>query len=292
MDCKHNYIYTKGHFECTNCGHKKARKNQQSRSRKIGSGTAIVAIIVVVILLFSTQVLEINEENLDESLQNMPEKIQEVGITAKNLADETGIILRENIGKRLDYVKQEPVSKIVDDIAKIPKQIQEKNPLNEKPQIDTGDLEIQIHQITNEYRMIHGLETLFFDENLAVVARGHSQDMAEKNYFDHVSPEGATPTDRAKSKEYKCHKILGTVTYSGIGENIFQNNLYDTVWYVGNIPTRYDWNTQNEIAQSTVDGWMNSTGHRENILTENYDREGIGIVIASDDKVYITQNFC
>ena len=47
-----------------------------------------------------------------------------------------------------------------------------------------------------------------------------------------------------------------------------------------------------EIAQSTVDGWMDSEDHRKNILTEKFDREGIGVVISDDDKVYITQNMC
>jgi len=53
----------------------------------------------------------------------------------------------------------------------------------------------------------------------------------------------------------------------------------------------YHWNSPEAIAQTTVAGWMNSSGHRENILTLTFDREGIGIAIASE-KVYITENFC
>jgi uncharacterized protein YkwD len=70
-----------------------------------------------------------------------------------------------------------------------------------------------------------------------------------------------------------------------------QNNLYDSVTYYNGIP-RYAWNTQEEIAQSTVDGWMTSPGHRQNILTSTYNREGIGVAIDSDNKVYITEDFC
>ena len=77
----------------------------------------------------------------------------------------------------------------------------------------------------------------------------------------------------------------------GLAENIYQNNLYDSVTYYNGIPS-YDWNTQEEIAQSTVEGWMDSPGHRKNILTSSYDREGIGVAIATNDKVYITQDFC
>ena len=58
------------------------------------------------------------------------------------------------------------------------------------------------------------------------------------------------------------------------------------------IPTSYDWKSRQEIAQSTVDGWMDSLDHRKNILDETFDQEGIGVVIAEDDKVFITQNFC
>jgi hypothetical protein len=54
----------------------------------------------------------------------------------------------------------------------------------------------------------------------------------------------------------------------------------------------YDWNTLEEIAESTVEGWMNSPGHRKNILIPVWQREGIGVSIAPDDKVYITENFC
>ena len=54
----------------------------------------------------------------------------------------------------------------------------------------------------------------------------------------------------------------------------------------------YDWNSQEKIAQTTVQGWMKSPGHRKNILTPYFKSEGIGIVVSPDDKVYITQNFC
>ena len=149
-----------------------------------------------------------------------------------------------------------------------------------------------VHQRTNQYRQQTGLDPVSWDEKLSNVARGHSQDMALRGYFAHETPEGVDPTGRAESLGYKCEKIIGNLIYKGIAENIFQNNLYDVVWYTGDIPTSYEWNTQGEIAQTTVDGWMESTGHRKNILTEMYNKEGIGVEIGADDKVYITQNFC
>ena len=204
--------------------------------------------------------------------------------------DTAGIpdIIREQI------VPVEPTTTddIVDDTAGIPKTVQENNPVNNKPVIDAGELERQVHSLTNQYRIQNDLKALSWDGQLSDVAREHSRDMATRDYFSHQTPEGSDPTDRGTSVGYQCRKIVGNLIYSGIAENIFQNNLYDTFWHVNGIPTSYDWNSLDDLTKSTVDGWMDSPGHRKNILTATYDREGIGVVISSDDKVYITQNFC
>jgi uncharacterized protein YkwD len=115
--------------------------------------------------------------------------------------------------------------------------------------------------------------------------------MATRNYFSHDTPEGNGPTERAAVLGYTCEKRIGNYIY-GMGENIFQNNLYDSIYYINGIPVSYDWNDMEELASSTVNGWMNSPGHRENILRKTYDREGIGVAISTDDKVYITEDFC
>jgi len=160
-----------------------------------------------------------------------------------------------------------------------------------KPDIDIYSLEREIHNLINEEREQQGLSSLSWDSKLAEIARGHSQDMAINNYFSHDNLRGQDPTGRAFAKGYNCYKDYGSYYTEGIAENIFQNNLYDSVTYVNLIPF-HDWNTQSEIAQSTVQGWMESPCHRQNILTADYDKEGIGVAISSDDKVYITENFC
>jgi uncharacterized protein YkwD len=76
-----------------------------------------------------------------------------------------------------------------------------------------------------------------------------------------------------------------------IGENIHQNNLYSQV-ITERKRTTYDWNTPERIAASTLKEWMGSEGHRQNILEKKFTREGVGVAIASDDKVYITQLLC
>lgn len=168
------------------------------------------------------------------------------------------------------------------------------NPVNiisTKPKINIEELELQIHNLVNEERRKNGLDSLNWDNKLADIARKHSQDMAQNNFFNHDNLKGQDPTERGKLVGYYCRKDFGSYYTEGIAENIFQNNLYDSVTYYNGIPS-YDWNTQEEIARSTVSGWMISPGHRENILTAIYDKEGIGVAISSNDKVLITQDFC
>jgi len=162
---------------------------------------------------------------------------------------------------------------------------------NSAPIIDIPTLESRVHELINQQRRSNGLSSLSYDSSLATIARKHSADMARNNYFSHDNLKGLDPTDRGNQAGYSCYKNYGSYYTTGIAENIMQNNLYDSVTYYSGVP-RYDWSTQEEIAQSTVEGWMGSPGHRRNILTSTYGQEGIGVAIAADDKVYITQDFC
>jgi uncharacterized protein YkwD len=158
--------------------------------------------------------------------------------------------------------------------------------------ISTTGLEHRVHELINRQRTIGGLPPMNLDPALSDIARDHSEDMAALNYFAHVDPGGESPTDRGADAGYNCRKNYASYYTYGIAENIFQNNLYSSVTYYSNGRTVYDWSSPEEIAQTTVSGWMNSTGHRENILTPSFDREGIGVAIAPDNKVYITEDFC
>jgi uncharacterized protein YkwD len=165
--------------------------------------------------------------------------------------------------------------------------------LDSKPLINIPVLENKIHDLINVQRTQNSLTALSFDPQLNLIARAHSQDMATRNYFEHYTPEGADPTARGLSAGYHCHKDLPNGYYvDGLAENIYQNNLYNSYETMDGVIISHDWNDMNALAVSTVQGWMNSTGHRENILTPAFDREGIGIAISSDDKVYITEDFC
>ncbi|MCH7756948.1 MAG: CAP domain-containing protein [Thaumarchaeota archaeon] len=260
---------------------------------KTGAIIAITFVISgIIVFFFVNGTLELNQEKLDDSLKKIPQSIKDVGKTAKDFATDTTTVLRETISEHLEKVQLGPLDATIEDISEIPKKTQEKNLINQKPIIDKTELERLVHQLTNQYRTENGLSPLLWDIELSNVAKSHSQDMASRNYFSHETPEGTNPTGRGTSQGYKCEKIIGNILYLGIAENIFQNNLAFRVWYTDDIPTSYEWNSQDEIAKTTVDGWMDSPGHRKNILTKTFDREGIGVEITTDDKVYITQNFC
>lgn len=112
-------------------------------------------------------------------------------------------------------------------------------------------------QLVNQERASHGLNTLRPDWELSRIARMKSADMLEKNYFSHTSPTYGSPFNMIQS--------FG-VQYRSAGENIARGQR-----------------TPHEVFR----GWMNSPGHRENILGD-YTHIGVGYV---QDGSYWTQMF-
>ena len=153
-------------------------------------------------------------------------------------------------------------------------------------------LEHAIHEQTNDVREDHGLAPLRFDTELRGPARYHSQDMAKNGYFAHVSPSGETVQDRYERFDYECRVPTGGNKYATGGENIART------WYEE--PVRTDngtayYRSVDELAKGVVQQWMNSPGHRENILREFWRNEAIGVAVTEIDgktAVYLTQNFC
>jgi uncharacterized protein YkwD len=154
---------------------------------------------------------------------------------------------------------------------------------NAKPEIRISDLERHFHNSINVERRAADREPLQYDEALVKLARDHSEDMAKRGYFKHVTPEGLTPMKRLQAVGYNQCKL--------VGENIHQNNLYSGT-ITEKKKTTYNWSTPEQIAATTLKEWMGSEGHRKNILDKNFSREGIGVAIAADDKVYITELLC
>ena len=106
--------------------------------------------------------------------------------------------------------------------------------------------ENKVLELVNAERVKQGLKPLEMDESVRNVARLKSQDMQKNNYFSHTSPTYGTP--------FEMLKKYG-ISYKSAGENIAQG--YQT-------------------PEQVVKGWMNSSGHRANILNASYTHIGIG----------------
>lgn len=121
-----------------------------------------------------------------------------------------------------------------------------------------GHFEKEVVRLVNAIRTQNGLRSLTYDWELSRVARYKSQDMKDNKYFSHTSPVYGSP--------FQMMKSFG-ITYRSAGENIARG--YAT-------------------PQAVVDGWMNSSGHRANILNASFTRIGVGYVAGGH---YWTQMF-
>jgi uncharacterized protein YkwD len=164
----------------------------------------------------------------------------------------------------------------------------------DSPEYSAADLERLIQEMINRERSSAGLRRLAQDSALADIARGHSRDMAVRDYFSHVDPVHGTPTDRAAAAGYVCEKRDGDVVYSGVAENIAMQHTYSraTSTVSGGVRSRaYEWSEPAEIAEAVVQGWMQSPGHRANIVDPRSDRQGVGVHI-QNQRVFVTQKLC
>lgn len=116
--------------------------------------------------------------------------------------------------------------------------------------------EQQIFDITNALRIRHKVKPLVWDEKTAEVAFEHSRDMAQNNDFSHTSKKFGDLANRLKTAR---------VAYQTAGENIAANYT---------------------DGPAVVEGWLNSKGHRDSLLSKEYSHLGVGVY-----EKYYTQNF-
>jgi uncharacterized protein YkwD len=128
-------------------------------------------------------------------------------------------------------------------------------------------VETHIHALVNVEREKAGLEMLSWSGHLSMVARAHSRDMSEKGYFSHNDQEGCGSSCRITNSGYE---------WRATGENIYMMEGYSL--------------TPSRVAETIVKNWMNSSGHRANILSSDFSEEGVGVVRVNET-LYATQNF-
>jgi len=126
------------------------------------------------------------------------------------------------------------------------------------PAKEQASVEQEVTRLVNIERANAGLPALKNDWELARVAEFKSQDMRDKNYFSHTSPTYGSP--------FTMMKNFG-ITYKSAGENIASGQ---------------------QTAAEVVRAWMNSEGHRANILSKNFTHIGVGYVKEGN---YWTQMF-
>lgn len=126
---------------------------------------------------------------------------------------------------------------------------------------DIKTIENEVIRLVNIERSKRGLQTLRANWELCRVARYKSQDMINKNYFSHTSPTYGSP--------FKMMETFG-IRFSAAGENIAMGQ---------------------RSAQEVMNSWMNSPGHRSNILSATYSEIGVGLAKSSSGRLYWTQMF-
>lgn len=113
---------------------------------------------------------------------------------------------------------------------------------------DEAKLAAEVLDLVNKERTSRSLQPLGLDVGAQKPAKAHADDMAGRSYFSHVTPEGWTLADRLA--------MTGVSGHTGAGENIARGMT---------------------TAQAAVDAWMNSPGHRANILDPDFTGLGVGI---------------
>ena len=128
--------------------------------------------------------------------------------------------------------------------------------------------EEQIFILTNQERINHGVQPLIWDAALARAARAHSRDMAVNNFADHTGSDGLRPGARAVREGWAGRGATENIAPGGVGSSTPRNR---------------------------IDGWMNSPGHRTNILEPIATHIGVGVYFISENgnvtRVLTTQKF-
>lgn len=121
--------------------------------------------------------------------------------------------------------------------------------------------ELQNFDLVNAERVAHGLNVLSYSKGISDTARKHSQDMATKNYFDHINLDGKNPFDRLEADGWD---------YRAAAENLAY----------GQVSAIY-----------AHEGLMNSLGHRKNILNKQVNTLGVGVAFNQKRQPYWTENY-
>jgi uncharacterized protein YkwD len=149
-----------------------------------------------------------------------------------------------------------------------------------------------IFVMTNELREEKGIRILGRHKDLDKVAQYYADDMNTREKgedISHTDDLGRSPKERAEFLGVKTRVVKGELIYTGIGENLawfgpgFADNSCERV------SGRFKASSK-DIAHCVLQGWIESRGHYENLISENYDQIGIGVAFGESGE-YFVQNF-
>jgi uncharacterized protein YkwD len=228
-------------------------KKEKVREERKTIPIPIILFILIILLIIAIEF--INSENITN-------KKIEILNDLNNLTS----WIQTSVNKILESVNYDPIKE-----------------LNEKVNsIDIRMLELKLFERINQERIKYGLPPLKWNEELSEVARAHSIEMAENNYFAH---EGLD----CKKVDYRVSKK--GIFYTIVGENLLQISLINNYLYDPKTLEirKREYRTLDELVEESVKSWMDSPGHRKNILNKDFDETGIGIAIQNVPKVYMEE---
>lgn len=216
---------------------------------------------------------EENKEVVDDSTVNKESNEQKEEANANNTNNESKSVVKDKSTiTNVDTPKgsNNTTKKPSTNVSKPSTNKTETNNKVETPTQSEGDylarVEDEIFNATNAERQKQGLPALKRNSTANKYARSKSLEMLNLNYFDHKSPNNGYIQDIAKKDGWK---------YSRIGENIY---------------TMTGGQASSVSGASIINSWMNSEGHRKNILNSGYTEIGIGVTFRNG-KLYATQIF-
>jgi uncharacterized protein YkwD len=213
--------------------HKKYRNPyKKKQAKKIGIGITLVSLIGIVGFLFTTGMFTIDEKKINESIQDISQNLPSLPNDLPTIPTEV----------------TEPIKNVVDTSVKEINKIQTKIQESTSPQQSTEEDAIKSIQYINQLRKQNGKEPISHDSRVYSLAMARVKDMYDYKYFDHTNPQTGTCPYNMKSN-------FGLKSNENVAENAHMTGS-------ASMPTLY-----NPSLTGVVDGWMQSTGHRMNLLS-------------------------
>jgi len=152
-----------------------------------------------------------------------------------------------------------------------------------------------IHDAVNMLRTENKRMPLSWNEDLALIARAHGEDMLERGFFEHINPDGEDASARARRFGFKvAGRTADGGQKTGIGENLSLGKVHEggvTSTVGGTRFHEYDWLTEAALVAKAIEEWWNSPGHQANMLNRDYEQSGVAVVMDAEDQVYFIHNF-